>query len=297
MDRRSLSDEALEAQGLRPESLEAANARLTREVETLHGFLHTLSHEMKTPLTSAREFICLVAEGVAGPLTIEQIEYLAICRNSCDQLNRIVNDLVDISRIETGKFSIQAREFTAELLVRELTTATRPRAERAQVALTIEFENSCGTETVYADLDRAKQVLGNLIDNALKFTPSGGKIQVTARVAEEHDSIIFSVRDTGPGIASEEQEKIFDRHYQTSTSPQGDRGGMGLGLNLCKELVELHGGKIWLKSTVGEGSEFCFTLPTARSANSPKESGAQQGSRRSSLSMTTLRSRRASASA
>ncbi len=281
----------------RARDLEQQNLTLIAEKQKLEEFCHTLSHELKTPLTSAREFICLMAEGIAGPLTIDQIEYLTICRNSCDQLNRITDDLVDLSRIDTGKLSIRPREFTTETLVRELVLRARPRAERSVIRIETDLDEASALVSVFADLDRAKQVLGNLIDNALKFTPSGGTIKVSAR-PETNGTVTFSVRDTGPGIAPAERGKIFDRLYQTSGASGSSEVGMGLGLNLCKELIELHGGKIWLENTAGEGSEFCFTLPIAHPESNPQEAPNRSLSPpRSSSSMTTLRSPKASASA
>ena len=249
------------------EGLEAENEELSHQKQEIESFYHTLSHELKTPLTSMREFICIVAEGIAGPITPEQAEYLDICKRGCDQLKRIVNDLLDLSRLETGKLGIEKTAVSVDDLVEELVRLESARAEDHNITLTFE---TCGGELL-ADLGRTRQVLGNLIDNALKFTPRGGEVSVRAEESHDGMSITFTVEDNGPGIAPAEQEQIFGRHRQAMASDGSIQEGMGLGLSLCKELGELQGGRIWLRSEHGVGSQFSFTLPTVTEEEKERE--------------------------
>ena len=266
---------AIEKQSLRSavcrfrEELDARNDELEAQKREVEAFYHTLSHELKTPLTSMREFICLMAEGVAGPVTDDQAEYLDACKISCDQLKRTMDDLIDLSRIETGKFSIQKQPVEIGELLAEVVRWGEIRA--VETAITVTVESIRGA--VLADRYRAKQVLVHLFDNALSCTPEGGSIHLEAIEENEHQ-IVFSVSDTGRGMALAEQETIFTSKPLSAVSAPLDcsesegngrePSGLGLGLNLCKELVELHGGAMWLESTPGTGSVFSFTLPIAK---------------------------------
>ena len=167
-----------------------------------------------------------------------------------------MNDLIDLSRLDTGKFSIACEEIDVDRLLTDVLRMEEARAEDAKISLEV---GSC-EGVVRADRERVKQVLTNLLDNAIKFTPEGGTVTISA-VPLGEQSIGFSVKDSGRGIPAEESERIFDRHHQTRSEDASVSGGMGLGLNLCKQLIELHGGRIWVDSTPGEGSTFCFTLP------------------------------------
>jgi signal transduction histidine kinase len=225
-------------------------------------FYHTLSHELKTPLAAAREFICLVLDGLAGPLTETQREYLEIARDSCDQLRLHVNDLLDVTRLETGKMSIQRRPVALAELLEKVTELMRPEATRRQIQLSWSCEPDLPPALV--DAQRIVQVLTNLVGNALKFTPVGGQVRLHAgRHPDQPRELRVSVSDTGPGIPPEHRERIFERLHQLD--PPGatgaSRAGLGLGLYICRELVKLHGGRIWVESEPGHGSNFLFTLP------------------------------------
>jgi len=225
-------------------------------------FYHTLSHELKTPLAAAREFICLVLDGLAGPLTETQREYLEIARDSCDQLRLHVNDLLDVTRLETGKMHIQRQPVALAELLEKVADLMRPEAARRHIQLSWSCEPDLPPALV--DGQRILQVLTNLVGNALKFTPVGGQVRLHAgRHPDQPRELRVSVSDTGPGIPPEHRERIFERLHQLDP-PGADgasRAGLGLGLYICRELVKLHGGRIWVESEPGRGSNFQFTLP------------------------------------
>lgn len=237
--------------------------RLVSQNTEIQLFYHTLSHELKTPLAAAREFICLVLDGLAGPLTDEQREYLGIARDSCDQLRLYVNDLLDVTRLETGKLSIHRQPVNLEALLERLVETHRPDAERRQIELRYICEPNL--PMVEVDGQRIQQVLTNLVANALKYTPRGGLITLGAwRHQDRPDEVVVGVKDTGPGIPVDHRERIFERLQQLDPPPGEEgttRAGLGLGLYICRELVKLHGGRIWVDSEPGAGSHFQFTLP------------------------------------
>jgi len=252
--------EAEEAVRLIQAKLEHSNEILQRKNEEIQNFYHTLSHELKTPLTSAREFISIVMDGLAGSLNETQREYLGIARDSCNQLRVCINDLIDATRIETGKLAIQLQPTSLRRLIQQVVTTMRSAAAEKKITLAQELD------PVLSDLpldpNRMTQVITNLLNNAIKYTPFGGQVLVAARdSSEEADAIQVSVRDTGCGIPKHEQVRIFDRLYQVKTGDAATEQGVGLGLYLCRELVQLHGGRIWVKSDPGEGSTFAFVLP------------------------------------
>lgn len=243
--------------------LEESNEDLVRRNKEIQNFYHVLSHELKTPLTSAREFVSMVLEGLAGPLTKTQMEYLGIAKDGCNQLRVCINDLLDTTRIETGKLSLEFRSVDLSGVVQRLVKTMEPKANDLNIQLA--FEPTSDLAVIAADESRITQVITNLIDNAFKFTPSGGS--VTAKVSEvfgRPDYIQVSVSDTGRGIPPGEQDFIFERLHQVKSGDAAKSGGIGLGLYLCRELVWLHGGVIWVNSEVGKGSAFTFMLPKSQ---------------------------------
>jgi signal transduction histidine kinase len=236
------------------------NAELRRRNEEICTFYHMLSHELKTPLTAAREFVAIVIDGLAGPINETQREYLGIAKESCDQMNLGLNDLLDVARLDTGKLHIEPRLAAMATVVKRAVTMMLPMAQSAEIGLSYQVEPAL--PDIMMDARRIMQVLTNLIGNALKFTPSGG--QVTVRVTPlppEQDGILVAVCDTGRGIAPELRSRIFERLYQAREENEVFEGGLGLGLYICREVVKLHRGEIWVESTPGQGSTFFFTLP------------------------------------
>jgi signal transduction histidine kinase len=241
----------------RTRELVIANDKL-KELDKLKSrFLSNVSHELKTPLTAIVGLAANMLDGITGQLNERQREYLSDIRASSDRLGRLIKDLLDLSIIQAGKVELRPAPFALASLVREVTNSLRPVAEEKLIA--IQVSSAEASPTVWADRDRIAQVLTNLIGNAIKFTSPQGKVMVSAQMNGGAWAEV-SVGDTGPGIPAEEAEKIFDEFYQI-TRPGMESRGVGLGLAISKKLVEMHGGKIGVKSEMGKGSTFYFTVP------------------------------------
>jgi two-component system sensor histidine kinase/response regulator len=240
-------------------ALERSNKDLLHKNEEIQNFYHTVSHELKTPLTSAREFVSIVMDGLAGPLNDTQREYLGIARESCNRLRLCINDLMDATRLETGKMTLELKPASIAKVIQQLVTVLGPVAKRKDITLTTEIED---LPDFPFDENRMMQVLVNLANNALKFTPTGGRVTITADLARDYpDHVKVCVQDSGCGLGESDLERIFERLYQVPNEDGGSSPGVGLGLYISRELVECHGGKIWAESKLGEGSTFCFVLP------------------------------------
>jgi PAS domain S-box-containing protein len=240
--------------------LTESNRDLLAKNQEIQNFYHTLSHELKTPLTSAREFISIVMDGVAGGVNETQWEYLGIAKDSCDHMRICIDDLMDATRLETGKMTLELKAATLGPLLQRVITSMVPIAAEKEIALKLELEPEL--LELPMDENRIAQVLTNLLNNAIKFTPTGGEIMVRAATCAPSPNFVqVSVSDTGRGIAPEDQLRVFDRLYQVKAGDATTKQGVGLGLYLCRELVQLHGGTIWVESRVGEGSTFHFVLP------------------------------------
>jgi PAS domain S-box-containing protein len=249
--------------------LQQMNRDLVKKNREIDNFYHTLSHELKTPLTSASEFVSIVIDGLAGTVNETQREYLEIAKHSCVQLRNCINDLFDATRLETGKLTLQLKPLRLDLLAHRVISAMLPSAQEKEISLVEELEVESAPALV--DEHRITQVITNLLANALKHTPPRGSIQVRlGESAVSGDLLEFSVRDTGCGISPADQEHIFERLYQVKAG-DATTGGIGLGLYLCRELVELHGGRIWVESQRGQGSTFSFVIPKA-----PREDGDEE---------------------
>jgi PAS domain S-box-containing protein len=240
--------------------LKEANKNLVRRNREIQNFYHTLSHELKTPLTSAREFISIVLDGLAGTLTQNQADYLGIAKDSCNQLRVCINDLLDATRLETGKMNLDLKPSSlAALLQKAILTIQRTAGEKD---LSIFQDIQPNLPDIPMDEFRMTQVVTNLLNNAIKFTPPGGQILVRAGEAlSDPDYLQVSITDSGRGIPLAEQEHIFDRLYQVKAGDATTEQGVGLGLYLCRELVQLHGGSIAVESALQKGSTFSFRLP------------------------------------
>jgi signal transduction histidine kinase len=233
--------------------------RLRRFDELKTDMVATVAHEFRTPLTSLRMAIHLCAEGTVGPLTPKQADLLFAARDDCERLQSIVDDLLDLSRIQAGKIDLHRRSVSAASLLAEAVDKHRAAAEEKGVVL--ELSPLTVDRPVLADPDRVQLVLSNLIENALRATPADGRISL--RAAPEDKLIRFEVSDTGPGIPPEYQPHLFQRFFRLPNTPAG---GAGLGLYICKEIVESHGGRIGVESDPGHGAIFWFTLPAAAPA-------------------------------
>jgi signal transduction histidine kinase/ActR/RegA family two-component response regulator len=246
--------------------LERANERL-RELDRLKSeFLAHVSHELRTPLTSIKGFAENMLDGLGGRLSEKQEHYLTRIRVNGMRLERMISDLLDRSRIESGKIELALAEVALPGVAAEVIEQLRMVAEGKRQRL--QLDCSAPDVTVWADADRLSQILTNLIDNAIKYTPEEGTVMVRVARQSSHTAKI-SVSDTGEGISPDALPKLFDRFFRVSRRRRSPVKGLGLGLSIVKDLVELHGGVIAVKSEEGKGTEFTVTLPI-RSAAEPK---------------------------
>jgi signal transduction histidine kinase len=246
----------------RTQELRAANERL-RDLDRLKsGFLSNVSHELRTPLTAIGGIAENLLDGMAGALNEKQARYITGIKDSGDRLARLIDDLLDLSAIEANRIRLTPSSFPLDNLVYEVAEMLKAVAAAKSVALEVPARN--GHLMACADSDKITQVLTNLLINAVKFTPSGGKVALTLEPSNEGDWLQVNVTDSGPGIPAAEVEKIFDEFYQISQPDREKTKGVGLGLAICKRLVEMHGGAIWVDSGPGRGSSFHFTVPAAQ---------------------------------
>ncbi len=239
------------------ESIRMANEELMRLNTMRSEFTSMVSHELRTPLSAIKEGIDIVLEGIDGPITDAQGETLGIAKRSVDRLARLINNILDFTKLESGRMRMTFEPTDLKQLAQEMFDFMRPRAERAGLDYTIALPE--GPVIAACDADRIKQVLLNLLDNAVKFTSAGGRVAVA--LAHDEGQIRFAVADSGVGIRTEEQAKIFEVYAQLSTRGFRKTGGSGLGLTICKQIVERHGGQIGVESAEGKGSTFRFSFP------------------------------------
>ncbi len=222
--------------------------------------LSYVSHELRTPLTSVHQFLTILLDGVAGEMGGEQKDYLEIALKNVNQLNKMIDDLLERTRIDSGKLHLQPESMHFQVVLDDLIPTWHSIAAKKDISLITDV--SPNLPPLYADPDRIRQVLLNLLDNAIKFTPEGGAVKVKAEVYETDPAFVrISVTDTGPGIRPELQDRLFERLYQIEDVHTESRKGLGLGLYICREIISRHKGKIWVVSQPGAGSTFYFTLP------------------------------------
>ena len=223
-------------------------------------FISTASHELRTPLTSIKNAIAIVLNERAGPINENQNRFLSMANINVDRLSGLVNELLDLSKIESGGLKIELRPLDLSVHLDMAITSLRSRAREKSISIHKEIPS--GLPMACGDSDKVEQIFINLLDNAIKFTPKGGEVHVSAKGYElDGDFIEISVADTGIGIHPDQLAKIFSRFYQTEGSLTRELGGAGLGLSIVQGLVEIHGGKARVESDVGRGSKFTFTLP------------------------------------
>jgi len=236
--------------------LTALNVELQRANQHKAEFLANMSHELRTPLNSILGFSQLLLEGDGGALTGDQRQDVDIIAQNGQHLLALINDLLDISKLEAGKAQLHRGEVEVEPLISECVDSVSSLAKTKKLDLTASVSAEVGR--VFADGPKLKQVLLNLLGNAIKFTETGG-VRVTAE--RQGAELRVSVRDTGIGVPAEDTERIFESFQQGQSGITGKYQGTGLGLAISRQLVEMHGGKIWVKSTPGQGSTFTFTIP------------------------------------
>jgi signal transduction histidine kinase len=255
----------------RTRDLAMANERLEELDRLKSDFVSNVSHELRTPLTAIKGAVDLVLREVAGPLTEKQSHYLTRVRSNTQHLAGLINDLLDLSKIESGKIEVESCRVSLGGLVHEVMETLRPVA--AQKIIALEASLSEPSIMVWADRAKVNQVLMNLVGNAIKFTPAQGRVAVSAS-RDGKESVQVSVSDSGPGIPPHEKEMIFDKFYQIAQVGDVKPKGTGLGLAICRALVELHGGKIWVEPEPSGGSIFHFTLPAAISGDAKSPANA-----------------------
>jgi PAS domain S-box-containing protein len=228
-----------------------------RELERMKGeIVSVVSHELRTPLTSIRGALGLLAAGLLRSQPEKGERMLEIAVSNTDRLVRLINDILDLERLESGRMNLEKRTCAVSGLMSQAADSVRDLAEKAGVSLSVSLHSA----RLWVDPDRIIQALINLLSNAIKFSPRGKTVWLTA--TRQADQILFQVKDQGRGIPQEKREKIFERFQQVDASDRREKGGTGLGLPITRSIVQQHGGRIWVESTLGQGSTFSFTLPS-----------------------------------
>jgi signal transduction histidine kinase len=215
-----------------------------------------MSHELRTPLNAVIGFSEFLIDEKAGPLNAKQKEYLGDVLNSGRHLLQLINDVLDLSKIEAGQLALELSDYSVQDIAQTVRSTLEPLA--ADKKLEFKVEVAPRLPSGRGDGRRLTQVLINLVGNAIKFTDTG---EVAIKAEASNGSFYVSVRDTGPGISAADQAKLFQEFQQADNAITKKKGGTGLGLAISKRIIEMHGGRIWIDSTVGEGSTFSFTVP------------------------------------
>ena len=238
-------------------SLEETNQALEKASQAKSDFLARMSHELRTPLNVIMGFTELMLDQVPGEINEEQRQCLDDVLTSGRHLLGLINEVLDLSKVEAGKAELRVKDIALSEVVELITGVMMPELSQRRQSLNVDLEK--GLPLVRADEARLRQVFFNLLSNASKFTPDGGKIKIEA--SRKDNLCQVSVSDNGIGIKKEDQKQIFEPFYQVDTSMTRERRGTGLGLALVKEIVEMHGGQVWVESEYKKGSRFIFTLP------------------------------------
>jgi len=249
------------------------NARLYEQAQAANRakteFMSVASHELKIPMTSIKGYAKLLTLGAAGDLTDQQTGFLNIISANVDRMDRLVADLLDVSRIEAGRLRLEMGEVDLREVIDTVIQSVKAQIETKQLALEIDVPATL--PPVWGDQERVIQILNNLVSNAYKYTPDGGEIHITVNGQTEFASsgcLAVSIRDTGVGITPEDQQQLFTKFFRADDPRVRDVPGTGLGLSITKSLVETHGGEIWFQSEPDRGTTFTFTLPVSRANNS-----------------------------
>jgi signal transduction histidine kinase len=232
----------------------------TQQLNLKDEFLSHVSHELRSPLTSIYSFSSIIADGMAGETSALQDEYLQIILNNVNQLQAMIEDLLMVMQTQTGKLTVNLLQTSvADAVVYAVDTLRRSAVAKA---ITVTFNPSATLRSAYADPTRLRQILTILLDNAIKFTPTGGAVKIGVQLFEDNPTFLrVEVSDTGCGISPKVAERIFERLYQVSDPGEAGRNGLGLGLYIAQDLVARQGGKIWVRSELLRGSHFSFTVP------------------------------------
>lgn len=237
---------------------------ITHEVEVdrlKSEFVATVSHELRTPMTSIRGYVDLLLMGAAGALNEMQANFLNVIKGNTDRLNALVADLLDISRIESGRITLTPQPINLRQIAEDALAEIQRRSQQENKPMIFSLEAATPLPMAFGDVERVRQIIDNLLENAYSYTPAGGRVQV--RLHANDKEVQVDVQDSGIGIAPQDQARIFERFYRGEHPLVIETPGTGLGLSIVKQLVEMHGGRIWVTSSgvYGEGSTFSFTLP------------------------------------
>jgi signal transduction histidine kinase/GGDEF domain-containing protein len=239
--------------------LEKANEELRKVDDIKSEFVSVASHELRTPLAAIKNVVQLMVQGKTGEINENQKKFLTMAERNINRLTSILNNLLDLSKIESGKIGLKFEEMDLRSSIEFILTSIKPQADGKSIQLKMEVPE--GLPFVYGDREKVEQILTNLIGNALKFTPEMGEITVSAKPLENDGNMLaISVKDSGIGIPEDHLGKIFEKFHQVEDSLRRSNTGTGLGLAITKGLVEAHHGKIWVESEHGKGSTFTFTL-------------------------------------
>lgn len=279
-----LKKEALERRKAEEESVRTRERQLKMKGE----FLSHVSHELRSPLAVVHQFTTILLDGLGGEINPDQREYLQISLRNVNQLKLMIDDLLEASRADTNKLSLRRSSIAlAELATHTMASVARAAADK-QIKLS--FQSKGDLPAAYADSGRIGQVLTNLLDNAVKFSPPDGTITVSVDVCPDDPGFLrVSVADCGCGIEPQHAQRVFDRLYQITSPKEESRRGLGLGLYICKELVDLHGGHIWVDETRSGGATFHFTLPVFSIRSLITPIAFKHGQPISSLVLLTIR--------
>lgn len=246
-------------------ALSRANLKLQEMNRHKDEFISRVSHELRTPIAAIHQFASILVDGLAGETTAEQNQYLGIILRNTKELHSMVAELIEATRAETGKLRLQPRRTSIEPVIEDVVVTAHALAAGRGIHLGKDVPRHL--PCALADPQRVRQILVNLVDNAMKFTPENGRITIEARIWAEDDQYLrITVQDTGEGMSPEVLQRAFERLFQDERRCSS-RQGLGLGLYICKQLVELQGGRIWAHSDVGHGSRFSFTVPRFSLAN------------------------------
>jgi len=223
------------------------------------NFVASVSHELRTPLVAIEKSLSLILNGTTGAISPQQEQFLTIAERNLKRLGRLINDLLDLSKLEAGRLDLRTQPVSIEKIITESVESLKSWADTKSIEIRKNMQP--GLPEVNVDTDRITQVLNNLLGNSIKFTPEKGIIVVEAVLAENRNWLCVSISDNGIGISKEALPKVFDKFYQVGERVPTDITGTGIGLSIAKEIVELHGGKIWAESEAGSGTKFIFTLP------------------------------------
>jgi len=254
------------------DKLEMTSQELAAASRTKSEFLANMSHELRTPLNSIIGFSEILHDGIFGPVNEKQAKYVNNVLVSGKHLLQLINDILDLSKVEAGKIELICEDFSVSDAINEVRELTASIAAKKSIVVDLSVDE--GLTTIHADEGKFKQILYNLLSNAIKFTPEHGSITVGARQSEDLAEI--SVTDTGIGISEEDQKKLFQPFMQADATTSREYGGTGLGLSLVKKFSELHGGTAWVESETGKGSTFTFTIPMECRAKSETEAEATE---------------------